>query len=432
MGLPIDIAVQCATRGWPVLPLCWPDQSGKCGCWKSHKKKKEIGKAPLVHPRKDPTTDLEVIRSWWKEWPQANVGVSLEPSGLLAVDADSAEAEAEANQLGLPPTITRVSRCPAWIYSRPDGCPTTDRQGQGQSGKIDLLASPNYLVVFGRHENGCDVFLDHLDLEPAPAPEWAIDWLKEAETAETLEAAELPEDLPPIDLDQLNLLPDTLRRLITEGPQSDDRSRELFRVVTWLAKRFSDETIARIVLDPRFPISDKPLERGRDWTAREIARARSKARIGDPVVAALVEEVLDWMDEQGWSGTAGATDRAVLKAHLDLIVWAGKLTYHAGVRTVADLAQVNPKTSSASHRRLQERGVLLLVQRGRGLRANLWTLRVPDVQGSIDSNWVEISLEPTDDPSPSAGLTPTPDLNQSHSDWYILNTDNTTKIPPCV
>ena len=105
-----------------------------------------------------------------------------------------------------------------------------------------------------------------------------------------------------------------------------------------------------------------------------------------------------------WRGTAGATDRAVLKAHLDLIVWTGKLTYHASVRTVAELAPVSPNTPSASHRRLRERGVLVLVQRGRGLSGHIWTLRVPDAQASLDSTWVEIELP--DDPSASADLPP--------------------------
>ena len=157
-----------------MLPVCWPDLDGKCGCGQHPIK---VGKAPLTdNGFKDAATEPETIRAWWKRWPQANVGVALEPAGLVAVDTDSPAAVAEAKELGLPPTIERVSRRPAWIYLRPDYCPVYRATNWGDSREIDLL-SGGYLVVFGRHYTDCRVYLEGMGADPASAPEWVVEAL---------------------------------------------------------------------------------------------------------------------------------------------------------------------------------------------------------------------------------------------------------------
>ena len=68
-------AFAIASRGWLVFPIA-PN-----------------GKEP--HPMLGPagghhhaTTDREIIKQWWEEDPTANIGISLEPSGLVALDVD--------------------------------------------------------------------------------------------------------------------------------------------------------------------------------------------------------------------------------------------------------------------------------------------------------------------------------------------------------
>lgn len=83
----LEAALNYAARGWPVIPLTWP-QGGRCSC------KKADCLHPAKHPLttnglKDATTDPEVIKSWWRKWPQANVSiVTGQKSGLLVLDID--------------------------------------------------------------------------------------------------------------------------------------------------------------------------------------------------------------------------------------------------------------------------------------------------------------------------------------------------------
>lgn len=66
-----EAALWYAERGIPVFPC------------------RVRGKEPLTqHGFHDATTDLEQVRAWWREHPQANIGVDLERSRLLLIDAD--------------------------------------------------------------------------------------------------------------------------------------------------------------------------------------------------------------------------------------------------------------------------------------------------------------------------------------------------------
>ena len=372
----LSAALACAEQGWRVLPLCWPNPMGKCGCGRRHPSKK-VGKAPLTeHGVKDATTDADTIRTWWVRWAKANVGIALETAGLLVIDVDSPEAMAEAQKLGLLPTVIRTSRYPAFIYRRPPNCPAVSKCRWGASGKIDILAN-NYLVAFGTHRTGCKVSLDDWDGKVEPAPEWAVSVLTEVGERRTPGKAELPDDLPEVNLAEI-YLPATLRYLITECSGHPDRSKRVFRVGTWLVKLgYTDEEIASILLDPRYPISEKPRQQGQPWVAEEIGRAREKARISKPEAEELVALVQEWRDMQNWGGVAGATDLAVLGALLQFVVQTGKTEVYASIRGLADMAQVTKNTAQASIHRLQERGVLVRVQPGGGRLATTWTLRVP-------------------------------------------------------
>lgn len=58
-------------RGWHVFPLV-PNRF-----------------EPLTtHGFKDASNDPEIVKAWWDKWPDANIGLALAPSGLMAADVD--------------------------------------------------------------------------------------------------------------------------------------------------------------------------------------------------------------------------------------------------------------------------------------------------------------------------------------------------------
>lgn len=74
LATPLAYALAYAKCGWHVLPI-------------EPKAKVPLGR--LV-PRglHDASTDAETIRKWWTASPEANVGIALAPSGLVAIDVD--------------------------------------------------------------------------------------------------------------------------------------------------------------------------------------------------------------------------------------------------------------------------------------------------------------------------------------------------------
>ena len=91
-----DTALQLAARGVPVFPC------------------KNADKKPHTpHGFKDASTDPAIVAAWWKQWPDALVGV---PSGhkFVVLDLDLQHVEAQEwyakNQTTLPTTRKHVTR----------------------------------------------------------------------------------------------------------------------------------------------------------------------------------------------------------------------------------------------------------------------------------------------------------------------------------
>jgi putative DNA primase/helicase len=73
---------------WQVVPIHTIEPDGSCSCGKPRCSSK------AKHPRTErghleATTDKTTIRDWWRQWPDANVGVRVgEDSGIIVVDID--------------------------------------------------------------------------------------------------------------------------------------------------------------------------------------------------------------------------------------------------------------------------------------------------------------------------------------------------------
>lgn len=89
----LDAALYYAAQGWLVLPLHNP-KDGQCSCGNP-----ECGKNAAKHPRtahglKDASRDPEQVRRWWRQWPDANIGILTGPeSGIAVLDVDGQAGE---------------------------------------------------------------------------------------------------------------------------------------------------------------------------------------------------------------------------------------------------------------------------------------------------------------------------------------------------
>ncbi len=85
-------ALNYASKGWPLVPIHTPDVAGACSC-KAGSSCNHTGKHPRVKAwRRLATTDAATIRRWWRNWPEANIGLVLGGDArLVALDIDGPE-----------------------------------------------------------------------------------------------------------------------------------------------------------------------------------------------------------------------------------------------------------------------------------------------------------------------------------------------------
>lgn len=104
MSTNLDAALHYASAGFKIFPCAWPifkKDKTECSCdaWRSTQKDNagnrlapctSIGKHPRVHAGVyDATTDAELIRSWWRKYPLANIGLPGGPdNNLFILDVD--------------------------------------------------------------------------------------------------------------------------------------------------------------------------------------------------------------------------------------------------------------------------------------------------------------------------------------------------------
>ncbi len=166
-----DAALLYAKRGWHVFPI-WPAVDGLAGRECSCPKGPEC-KRPAKHPmgslvpngHDDATTDVATIKAWWLARPDANVGISLEPSRLTVLDVDVSGKHKGAESLAaleaegaLPDTLTARTGSGGLhaVYQRPTdvdaGRKIAFRPGLDLLGKGYIVAAPSNHVSGGAYE----------------------------------------------------------------------------------------------------------------------------------------------------------------------------------------------------------------------------------------------------------------------------------------
>ncbi|MEO1911761.1 MAG: AAA family ATPase [Paracoccus sp. (in: a-proteobacteria)] len=152
-------ALAYAARGWKIFP-CAPG-----------------GKAPITeNGYKDGTTDPDRIKAWWAATPNANIGVNLVASGLLAVDADTYKPDCRWSdvtaQHGVPATLTQRSARGGthFIFAA-----EASARYQSPAAGVDLKHRGLILLEPSTFEGGTYRFQNDAPIAPAPA------WLKRPE-----------------------------------------------------------------------------------------------------------------------------------------------------------------------------------------------------------------------------------------------------------
>lgn len=312
----LDHALKYIQRGKFIVPLCWPTIDGNCACGRGHTGK-DVGKAPLLGSGWQNLRSAETdVRSWWQRWPNANIGILLEPSGLLVLDIDSEAGGIEAHKNGLPsgPTV-KTGSGEHHYFSTPAGVSgrTTKR---GESRAMDVLAAGFVVAPPSLHRSGRRYTWEQssLDSPLTEPPKWIVDLLVARPTANI--------QVPPIEklavapaIDQLNVS-DRIKALIRLGRSADtaryaSRSEAVFAVVQALvAGSHDDSIIVAILLDPANGISEKPRAQGREWLASEIMRAKIKSPDQD---APNNEPAIPWpeISPEAFYGLAGEIIRAI-------------------------------------------------------------------------------------------------------------------------
>ncbi len=188
----MDAALSYAARGFSVIPLCAPFGSTCTHDHRdSHKSKHHIGKTPVtVHGYNSATTDAAILKSWWNEYPTANVGIAVGPEhNLLGFEADmhrnedgvipengmESLAALEDDHDKLPKTLTGMSGGggQVFIFRYPQGAIIHSGKVPGWPG-LEVKADGGIVVAPSRHVcGGRYAWIDESD--PAPVPQWLLD-----------------------------------------------------------------------------------------------------------------------------------------------------------------------------------------------------------------------------------------------------------------
>jgi hypothetical protein len=177
-----------ARAGQPVIPLHWVDGLGRCSC-----RKRGECTSPAKHPLTrngvtNASCDARMVDTWWRRWPNANVGLATGAAAdLIVVDLDGDEGvqtfEALQRRHGSCPE-TRWARTGSggWhTYFRPGGpMPNSARKlgpGVDTRGDGGFVVVPPSVHVSGR------AYAWHNRAPVAPIPAWLAALLRPAPPA---------------------------------------------------------------------------------------------------------------------------------------------------------------------------------------------------------------------------------------------------------
>ena len=172
-----------STYDWAVFPV-HSIREGTCTC--SHADCGSPGKHPRT-PRglTDATKDQQVIKEWWEQWPDSNIGVRTgQVSGIMAVDLDVKDSDVNGitnwyellDDHGSASTMTAFTGSGGqhWIYKLPPNVEVRNDTGTKLAKGIDIRGDGGYIVVAPSVHLSGDTYQWEDNSQAVLAPEWLI------------------------------------------------------------------------------------------------------------------------------------------------------------------------------------------------------------------------------------------------------------------
>jgi hypothetical protein len=187
-------ALAAIARGWAVFPVHSVRPNGSCRCSKGVACK-HPGKHPLTKRGfKDASDDEEIVRAWWAEWPDANVGIATgSASGIWVLDVDprhggdkTLQALEEQHGTLRAPTVRTGGGGFHFLFLMDSDPPVPSRNGVVRG--IDVKGEGGYVVGAGsKHASGgVYCWADRQTPEDIPltiAPQWLLEIVLAVTTA---------------------------------------------------------------------------------------------------------------------------------------------------------------------------------------------------------------------------------------------------------
>ena len=183
----LEAALAYARLGWRVIPIHSPLRDGGCTCGKANCG--AAGKHPRIKAwQQDASADPDQIRTWWTQWPEANVGLLMgQASGVIAIDVDPRNGGSEtieklqSEHRGLPKTVTALSGGGGvhFLFAAPSRPVQKNSNGDTLGRGVDLQGEGSLIVVApSRHKSGgVYKWADGRapwECELAPLPAWVL------------------------------------------------------------------------------------------------------------------------------------------------------------------------------------------------------------------------------------------------------------------
>jgi len=278
---------------------------------------------PGKHPRgvmswaKNSTTDPDTIRSWWRKYPIANIGIDCGKSGLLVLDADTYKYNFEGKKLltqSDEQTVTILTGgggVHLW-YTMPEG-KTWGNHNSGLPAGIDIRGVGGYVVAApSLHKTGRRyAFEGGYELgtiELLPVPGWLAGVLDTAQQGasgragiERIRFTEPTTDWP--NLTAFNLSEKTLHT-IYHPPQTGKRSEADYSVCVALCYAgATDDDILAVFQHYPVGVAGKYAERGVAYLERTVTSARGYvANNPGPVqVRAAIPALREWVKTKSFA-----------------------------------------------------------------------------------------------------------------------------------